>query len=57
MKGLLLRKVHVIGFDGATWRFIRPLVERGELPSFQQLMEHGSYGELMSTIPFQSAAA
>ncbi|HEX8919311.1 MAG TPA: alkaline phosphatase family protein, partial [Chloroflexota bacterium] len=52
-----MRKSYVIGFDGATWRFIRPLVERGEMPNFQRLMEQGSYGELMSTIPFQSAAA
>ena len=52
-----MRKVYVIGFDGATWRFIRPLVDRGEMPNFQRLMEKGSYGELMSTIPFQSAAA
>lgn len=52
-----MRKAYVIGFDGATWRFIRPLVERGEMPNFKRLMDQGSYGELMSTIPFQSAAA
>ena len=52
-----MRKVFVIGFDGATWRFIRPLVDRGEMPNFQRLMERGSYGDLTSTIPFQSAAA
>lgn len=52
-----MRKVHVVGFDGASWRFIRPLVERGEMPNFQRLMEHGSYGDLLSTVPFQSAAA
>jgi len=52
-----MRKVYVIGFDGATWRFIQPLVERGEMPNFQRLMKQGSYGELTSTIPFQSAAA
>ncbi|HLJ67714.1 MAG TPA: alkaline phosphatase family protein [Chloroflexota bacterium] len=52
-----MKRTYVIGFDGATWRFIRPLVERGEMPNFQRLMEQGSYGELMSTIPFQSAAA
>jgi predicted AlkP superfamily phosphohydrolase/phosphomutase len=52
-----MRKTYVIGFDGATWRFIRPLVEKGEMPNFQRLMEEGSYGELTSTVPFQSAAA
>jgi predicted AlkP superfamily phosphohydrolase/phosphomutase len=52
-----MRRAYVIGFDGATWRFIRPLVERGEMPNFQRLMAEGSYGDLMSTVPFQSAAA
>lgn len=52
-----MRKVYVVGFDGATWRFIEPLVKRGEMPNFQRLMEDGTSGELMSTIPFQSAAA
>jgi len=52
-----MRKTYVIGFDGATWRFIRPLVEKGEMPNFQRMMQEGAYGDLMSTIPFQSAAA
>jgi predicted AlkP superfamily phosphohydrolase/phosphomutase len=50
-------RVFVIGFDGATWRFIRPLVQRGEMPNFERLMKEGASGELESTIPFQSAAA
>lgn len=52
-----MRKVFVVGFDGATWRFIRPLVERGEMPNFQRLMADGVSGELTSVVPFQSAAA
>ncbi|MGH2449029.1 MAG: alkaline phosphatase family protein, partial [Chloroflexota bacterium] len=52
-----MRRMYVIGFDGATWRFIKPLVQRGEMPNFQRMMEQGSYGDLTSTIPFQSAAA
>lgn len=52
-----MRKVFVVGFDGASWRFLRPLIERGEAPNFQRLMEEGSHGQLLSTIPFQSAAA
>lgn len=52
-----MRKVYVVGFDGASWRFLRPLIERGEAPNFQRLMSEGTYGELTSTIPFQSAAA
>jgi predicted AlkP superfamily phosphohydrolase/phosphomutase len=49
--------VYVVGFDGATWRFIRPLVERGEMPNFQRLIAEGVSGDLTSVVPFQSAAA
>lgn len=52
-----MKPVYVIGFDGASWRFIEPLVRRGEMPNFQRLMEQGAHGVLNSTIPFQSAAA
>jgi predicted AlkP superfamily phosphohydrolase/phosphomutase len=52
-----VRKVYVVGFDGATWRFIRPLVERGEMPHFQRLIAEGVSGDLTSVVPFQSAAA
>jgi predicted AlkP superfamily phosphohydrolase/phosphomutase len=52
-----MRKLYVIGFDGATWRFVKPLVQRGEMPNFKRLMNEGSYGELTSTVPFHSAAA
>jgi predicted AlkP superfamily phosphohydrolase/phosphomutase len=52
-----MRKMYVVGFDGATWRFIEPLVQRGEMPNFARLMAEGAHGELTSTIPFQSAAA
>jgi predicted AlkP superfamily phosphohydrolase/phosphomutase len=52
-----MRKVHVVGFDGASWRFLQPLVERGEAPNFERLMREGTHGELTSVVPFQSAAA
>lgn len=52
-----MKRVYVVGFDGATWRFIQPLIQRGEMPNFQRLMQEGAHGELTSTIPFQSAAA
>lgn len=52
-----MQRVYVIGFDGATWRFLEPLIQRGEAPNFQRLMERGAHAELTSVIPFQSAAA
>src|SRR5438270_8236218 len=56
-KERVMQRLYVIGFDGATWRFIEPLVRRGEMPNFQRLMDEGTHGELTSVIPFQSAAA
>jgi predicted AlkP superfamily phosphohydrolase/phosphomutase len=52
-----MKKIYVVGFDGASWRFIRPLIQRGEMPNFQRLVDEGVSGDLISTIPFQSAAA
>ena len=50
---------HVIlfGIDGATYRILGPLIEDGALPSFQELMQDGSYGILESTIPPYSVTA
>ncbi len=45
---LAMRRVYVIGFDGATWRFLQPLVQRARCPNFERLMREGSHGELMS---------
>jgi predicted AlkP superfamily phosphohydrolase/phosphomutase len=52
-----MKRLYAVGFDGATWRFIQPLVDRGEMPHFERMMREGVHGELTSTIPFQSAAA
>jgi predicted AlkP superfamily phosphohydrolase/phosphomutase len=52
-----MRKTYVVGFDGATWRFLMPLIEQGEAPNFERLIREGASGELTSVIPFQSAAA
>lgn len=52
-----MQRMYVIGFDGASWRFLQPLVDRGDAPNFARLMREGSHGELTSCVPFQSAAA
>jgi len=44
-------KVLVIGLDGAAWSVINNLIQRGELQTFQKLIEHGVYGCVESTIP------
>ncbi len=52
-----MSKVLVIGLDGATFRIIRPLAERGELPNLSRLMREGVSGELESTIQPSSEQA
>lgn len=44
-------KSMIIGLDGATFDLIGPWVEEGYLPTFERIMEEGSYGNLMSTVP------
>lgn len=47
----------MIGLDGATFDFIRPLWEEGRLPALRALAEEGSFGTLRSTVPPISAPA
>lgn len=53
----IARKVLVIGLDGATFRVLRPLAERGLLPNLARLMAEGTSGTLLSTIPPVTAPA
>jgi len=41
----------LLGLDGATFRFILPLVKSGHLKTFAHLMENGMWGNLESTFP------
>lgn len=41
----------VVGWDGATFDIIKPLVDRGLMPNVARLMRDGSWGRLESTIP------
>lgn len=43
-------KVLVIGFDGATFDIIEPMVKAGKLPTFARLMKEGAWGNMRSTI-------
>jgi predicted AlkP superfamily phosphohydrolase/phosphomutase len=46
-----MRRVFIIGWDGATFDLIRPWVAEGKLPTIAKLMEGGSHGLLRSTLP------
>lgn len=39
-------KVAFVGLDGADWRVLRPMIDKGELPTFSRMMREGSSGSL-----------
>jgi predicted AlkP superfamily phosphohydrolase/phosphomutase len=46
-----MRRVLIIGWDGATFDLIRPWAEEGKLPNLRRLMDQGAHGPLLSTLP------
>ncbi|MEX1045902.1 MAG: alkaline phosphatase family protein [Actinomycetota bacterium] len=52
-----MSRVLLIGWDGADWRILDPLLEQGALPNLQTLVKRGQKGVLKSTIPTHSWAA
>lgn len=46
-----MSKLLLVGLDGATFNIIRPLVDRGQLPTLAYLLRHGASGTLHSTVP------
>ena len=47
----------IVGWDGATWGLLRPLMEAGQLPHLASLVQRGGAAPLASTmIPISSAA-
>ena len=50
-KELEMDKVFVLGLDGATPDIMMPMIEKGELPAFKEIIRRGAYGRLKSTIP------
>jgi hypothetical protein len=46
----------VFGIDGADWRYIEPLLARGELPHLAELRRRGAFGPLRTLRPCLSPA-
>ena len=47
----------VIGLDGGTFDLLRPLMAQGHMPNLAELVDHGCWGPLASTIPPFTGAA
>jgi predicted AlkP superfamily phosphohydrolase/phosphomutase len=50
-------KILVIGLDGGTFDVLGPMMERGKMPTLAAMIERGSSGKLLSTIPPVTAPA
>jgi predicted AlkP superfamily phosphohydrolase/phosphomutase len=50
-------RILLIGWDGADWRILDPLLERGALPNLSTLIERGTRAVLRSTLPTHSWSA
>lgn len=50
----LTPKVLLIGWDAADWRMIKPLIERGALPTLQSLISRGAEANLATIRPILS---
>ena len=45
------KKVVLLGIDGADWRLLKPMLNEGTLKTFSEIIQHGSFGVLKSTVP------
>ncbi len=50
-------RVLLIGWDGADWRILDPMLDAGALPNLRALIDRGARGVLRSTIPTHSWSA
>lgn len=44
-------KLLIVGWDGATWDYVDPMLKAGELPSLAGLLQAGARATLRSTVP------
>ncbi len=44
-------KLLILGLDGATWDVLDPLMDTGRMPNLKRLVDGGTRGTLLSTVP------
>ena len=55
--GVSVKKVLLIGLDGASWELMESWIEQRKLPTISRLLEQGAHGTLLSTIPCRTSPA
>lgn len=51
------KRVLIIGWDGADWKVLKPMLDAGELPNLAAMIERGAHGDCLSTVPSHSWCA
>lgn len=51
------RRLLIVGWDGADWDILHPMIDEGLLPTVSSMVGEGASGTLMSTLPTHSWAA
>jgi len=54
MTGGIGRRVLLLGWDAADWKMINPLLEKGQMPNLQKLIDGGVMGNVASLSPMLS---
>jgi len=53
----MAKRVLIVGWDGADWKVLQPMLDAGELPTLAAMMERGAYGDCLSSVPSHSWCA
>jgi predicted AlkP superfamily phosphohydrolase/phosphomutase len=53
----MTNRVLIIGWDGADWKVLRPMLDAGKLPNLAAMVERGASGDCLSTVPSHSWCA
>ena len=47
----LTKKILLVGWDAADWRVITPLLDAGQMPALESLIDRGVMGNLSTLTP------